>query len=309
MSELVLYVVATIVVLAGVAYFFVKQREQEALSQRRPQRAKQTKAKKETKEPKEPRENKIRKPHTRKEAEVAPTSSKKKKEEDETKTVLKFLEGKKFSSEKNETTAQAKVRSAPPKVEKAAPAPKKAAAVQSDSDSGSDNEEYEKVTRKIKTNNTKDKPEEDATEEKPQKQKKKAKFFTKQEEEEHKAAIQKKKDDYEARKNRPKGERRPRPVEGEEGFEAVKQRRPRKERAEGEPNGDNEESEGRRKYPAREPDQPPVFANEYETADMDHILNSLTSYYNNNPEAGRKQKPAKRQPAAEAESSKAESDD
>jgi len=333
MSELALYVIATVVVLAGVAYFFIKQREQEALLNNKPKRnePKKQKAKKETKEPKE---IKTRKPRpAAKEEPAAPLSKRaekrREKEEDETKNVLDFLKGKKFSSEKaTSATTQAKVRSAPPVEEKkAAPKP------QYDSEeSGSDTEDYEKVKRKIKSTTTKEKPVESEEENgQTKKGKNKPKFFTKQEKDEHEAAIQAKKDarakakeEYEARKNMTPEEKKAaakarriaeraaeKAAQAEDGeFKSQRERRPRKDRAEGD-NGEEDESDERRKskYPPREPDQAPVFASEYETPDMDNILNNLTQYYKSNPDAHRpKQHRAKKSAPVESEESKADSE-
>lgn len=321
MSELLLYIVATAVVLAGVAYFFIKQREQEALD-RRTSTKQQGRGKKEPKAPKEPKERKPReekpksasKPAAKKE-QPAPvvTSSKKKKskDEDETKGVLEFLKGKKFTTDKSEKTAQAKVKTAPAQTQQKAPKPARIE-FNSDSETDSEDEGYDLIKRKVKS--TKEKAEEvagaavDAVTGENQSQKKK-KFFTKAEEAEYKAKREAAKAEREARKNRPPGEKRERrkKQEGdEEGeFTSPKERRPRRERAprgEGE-EGAEEEGERRRKFPPREPDAAPVFAADYETADMDNLLNSLTSFYNANPQAGRtkKTRPAKQESEGKAE--------
>jgi len=333
MSELALYVVATIVVLAGVAYFFIKQREQEALAQSKSAKRNEPKKQKAKKETKEPREVKPRKPRVVKEEQApAPLTKKAEKrrerEEDETKNVLTFLKGKKFSSEQasGQSATQAKVRSAPPPVEKREAKPQ----YSSEEESGSDTEDYEKVKRKIKTTSTKEKPSEVEAEE-PKKGKKKPKFFTKQEADEYEAtqkaakdARAKNKADWEARKNMTPEEKKAaakarriaeraaeKAAQAEDGeFTTVRERRSRKERTEGD-NEDDTEGDDRRKsrFPAREPDQAPVFAAEYEAADMDNILNNLTQYYKSNPDAHRPKQPRARKPAAaEPEESKAESE-
>jgi len=301
MSELLLYILATAVVLAGVAYFFVKQREQEALanksaSQSRAtnKKAKKEKVKKEPKEPREPRQRKVKK----EEPEPVVSSKKKGKEEDETKNVLEFLKNKRVTSEKTEKTAQAKVKSAPPpKPQSKAPAPA-AVFYSDDSESDDDTEGYDTIKRKIKS--VKEKGAETVGQSDNQQQTKKNKFFTKQEAEDHKnAGLQRKKErearqaEREAFKALPAAERnRLRKIAEkaraeEAGFEAPKSRPRRERNGEGEAEEENEDGTKRSKYPPREADTAPVFASEYETADMDNILNNLTSYYNANPQAGR----------------------
>jgi len=335
MSELLLYIIATALVLAGVAYFFVKQREQELAAAKEPNtRGKTPKQKKEPKEPKE-RSSKPRKVRPAKE-EKAPVPLTKKqlkalnKEEDETKDVLDFLKNRKITSDATQERAQVKIRTAAPVDKKAEAAKSKAAAkpsktAQPDSDTDDEDEQTDYVTikRKQTTKPTKEAeepaPEVAPTEEGTTKKKKNAmpKFFTVQEKEQWLAEKEKGRQDYlareaerEARKNRPPGEkreRRPRRAEGgEEGADGFttqthRERRPRRERVEGE-EGEGAEGEGRSKYPPREPDVAPPFASEYETAEMDHILNNLTSYYDANPEANvSRPKPRSQPKAAEAE--------
>jgi len=327
MSELLLYILATAVVLAGVAYFFVKQREQEALANKSASQSrttskkakKQEKPKKEAKEPREPRQRKVKK----EEPEPVPTSTKKKgKEEDETKNVLDFLKNKRVTSEKTAQTAQAKVKSGPPpKPQTKAPAPA-AVFYSDDSESDDDTEGYDTIKRKIKS--VKEKAAETTVQSDNNQQTKKNKFFTKQEAEDHKnAGLQRKKDrearqaEREAFKALPAAERKrlrkiaEKAKAEEAGFEAPKSR-PRRDRGEGDAEEENEDGSKRSKYPPREADSAPVFASEYETADMDHILNNLTSYYTANPQAGRGNARRARQPAApkqEEESGKSEETD